>query len=149
MRNGLRCVPCILTRTTFGITSPLRSTTTVSPICNPSRAISSSLCSVARDTVTPLTTLRRQMRHRRQRARSPHLHRDVDDFGLHLPRRIFERDGPARRFRRVPEPPLLRDAVHLEHHAVDLIRQSLALRFPLAAEFQRLARCRRTAGAWD
>ena len=56
MRKGLRCVPCILTRTTFGITSPLRSTTTVSPICRPSRSISSSLCSVARETVTPLTT---------------------------------------------------------------------------------------------
>src|ERR1039458_8436400 len=40
----------------MGITSPLRSITTVSPICKPSRSISSSLCSVARDTVTPLTS---------------------------------------------------------------------------------------------
>ena len=82
--------------------------------------------------------LRRQMRNRRQRARSPHLHRDIDDFGLYLPRRIFERDGPARRLRGEPQPPLLRDAVDFEHDAIDLIRQSFALRFPFAAEFQRL-----------
>ena len=54
--NGLRYEPCDCTRTTFGITSPERSITTSSPICKPSRSISSSLCSVARETVTPLTT---------------------------------------------------------------------------------------------
>src|ERR1022692_3698889 len=56
MRKDLRSEPCDCTRTTLGITSPLRSITTVSPICKPSRSISSSLCSVARDTVTPLTS---------------------------------------------------------------------------------------------
>ena len=54
--NGRRSAPSAATRTTLGITSPLRSTTTRSPICRPSRAISSSLWRVARDTVTPPTS---------------------------------------------------------------------------------------------
>ena len=55
IRNGRRPAPCFTTRTTFGITSPERSISTSSPISTPSRAISSSLCSVARVTVTPPT----------------------------------------------------------------------------------------------
>ena len=39
----LPCAPCSTTRTIFGMTSPLRSTSTVSPISTPRRAISSSL----------------------------------------------------------------------------------------------------------
>ncbi len=42
-------------RTTSGITSPARCTITRSPIRTSLRRISSSLCSVARDTVTPPT----------------------------------------------------------------------------------------------
>ncbi len=41
--NGRRCSPSLTTRTTLGITSPARSTSTVSPICTPNRPISSSL----------------------------------------------------------------------------------------------------------
>ena len=139
----------LLTRTTFGITSPLRSTTTVSPICTPSRSISSSLCSVARDTVTPLTFTGLQVRHRRQSAGAAHLHLDVDDLGLAWRAAIFEGDGPARRFGGESELPLLRDAVHLEHHAVDLIRQRLAPGFPLAAERQHLLDVAAQAAAAD
>ena len=47
--NVLRPSPCVLTRTTLGITSPERSMTIVSPMANPSRSISSSLWRVARD----------------------------------------------------------------------------------------------------
>ncbi|KJR42763.1 hypothetical protein MCHI_001342 [Candidatus Magnetoovum chiemensis] len=43
------------TFTIFGITSPARTTTTVSPILTSLRKISSSLCKVARETVTPPT----------------------------------------------------------------------------------------------
>ena len=55
MRNGRGLAAFSTTRTTLGITSPLRSISTVSPISTPSRPISSSLCSVARETVTPPT----------------------------------------------------------------------------------------------
>ncbi len=64
----------------------------------------------------------RQMRHRRESACAPHLHGNVDDLRLDLPCRVLECNGPARRFRGEPEPPLLRYAVHLKHHAVDLVR---------------------------
>ena len=53
--NGRRSGPSSATRTTFGMTSPLRTTTTRSPICRPRRSISCALCSVACDTVTPPT----------------------------------------------------------------------------------------------
>jgi hypothetical protein len=56
MRNSLRSAGRWRTSTTLGITSPLRSISTVSPMARSSRAISSSLCNVALDTVTPLTT---------------------------------------------------------------------------------------------
>ena len=39
--NRVRFGPSLTTRTTFGMTSPLRSMSTRSPICRPSRAISS------------------------------------------------------------------------------------------------------------
>ena len=142
-------MPCILTRTTFGITSPLRSTMTVSPICRPSRAISSSLCSVARETVTPLTTFGARCATGVSAPVRPTCTVMSVDLGLHLPRRVFECDGPARRFRREAQPPLLRDAVHLQHHAVDFIGQLFALALPTRGRTPALLRCLRTAGASD
>src|SRR5207248_2733246 len=82
--------------------------------------------------------LRSQMRNRRESPCAPHLHRDVDDLGYHLPRRILERNGPTRRLCGKPETPLLRDTVDLEYDAVDFILQRLPLRLPFPAEFDHL-----------
>ena len=67
-----------------------------------------------------------QLGHRRKLAGTPHLHGDVaQKRGLFLGREL-ERDGPPRRARRVAHRFLLREGVHLDHHAVDLVRQLLA-----------------------
>ena len=77
-----------------------------------------------------------QVRHRRQRAGAAHLHFDIFDHGLGLLRGEFEGDGPARRFGGPAESSLLRDGIHLDHDAIDFVRQRLALRLPMPVEFQ-------------
>ncbi len=99
MRNGLRCSPSATTRTTFGITSPARSTSTVSPICTPSRSISSSLCSVARETVTPPIFTGFRCATGVSAPVRPTLHFDTLHHGFFLPRGELEGDRPARSFR--------------------------------------------------
>ena len=130
MRNGLRSAPCDCTRTTLGITSPLRSITTVSPICKPSRSISSSLCSVARETVTPLTSTGFRCATGVSAPVRPTCTSMFSTMVMRLPRRIFVGDGPARRFGGEAELLLLRDGIHLHHHAIDLVGQLLALALP-------------------
>ena len=78
--------------------------------------------------------LRRKDGHRCKGAGAAHLHCDALNLGLHLARRIFEGDGPARGFGREAKAALLRDAVHFQHDAIDFISERFALRFPLSAE---------------
>src|SRR5215469_7886228 len=130
IRNGRRSEPCFTSRTTLGITSPLRSTRTRSPISTPKRPISSSLCSEARHG-NAADVHRLQKRNRRQRAGPSYKHLDVFDNGLSLVRGEFERDRPARRLRGPAQSSLFGDRVHLEHHAVDLIRQRFAFGLPM------------------
>ena len=73
---------------------------------------------------------RLEHRHRRERACAAHLKQDVIYNRRFLARRIFICDGPPRRFRRETQFLLHREFVHLDHDAVDFIRQFLALRFP-------------------
>ena len=78
------------------------------------------------------------LRHRRQLARTANLHGDVaQKRGLLLGRKL-ERDGPARRAGRVAHGLLLRERVHLHHHAVDVIRQRVAALQAFAAELVHL-----------
>ena len=80
------------------------------------------------------------LRHRRQFARAPHLHGDVaQKRGLLLGREL-ERNGPARRAGRVAHGLLLRERVHLHHHAVDIVRQRVAALQAFAAELVHLFR---------
>ena len=78
---------------------------------------------------------RLEHRHRRERARAPHLKNDVVHDRRFLPRRIFVGDGPARSLRRETQFLLQRDFVDLDHDAVDFVRQFLALAFPGIDEF--------------
>ena len=73
-----------MTRTTLGMTSPLRSKSTQSPICKPSRAISSWLCNVARDTITPLTFTGRNLAMGVMAPVRPDLDIDAFDYRLDL-----------------------------------------------------------------
>ena len=147
--NARRCSPSFTTRTTFGITSPERSTSTVSPIFKPSRSISSSLCSVARETVTPLDVHRPQVRDGRQRAGAAHLDADILHHGLFLPRRELVGDGPARSFRGPAQPRLLLDRIDFRDHAVDLVRQRIALLLPIRCRIRPAPRYPGTACAAD
>ena len=72
--------------------------------------------------------------HGRELARAAHLHGDVAQKRGLLLRRELERDGPARRARRVAHRLLLGERVHLHHHAVDLVRQRLAPLYGARAE---------------
>ena len=78
---------------------------------------------------------RLEHRHRRERARAAHLKDDVVHDRRFLPRRIFVGHGPARGLGREAQFLLQRDFVHLDHDAVDFIRQFLALAFPRIDEF--------------
>ncbi len=71
--------------------------------------------------------------HGRQRSGAAHLHDDVVYNGGLLPRGIFVRNGPTRRFRRVTQFILNGNGVDLDHHAVDFVGQLLALSVPIVA----------------
>ena len=66
---------------------------------------------------------RLQVRHGRQGACAAHLYFDVFEHRRRLARRIFERDGPARRLGRPAKLFLLLDGIDLDHHAVDFVGQ--------------------------
>ena len=66
--------------------------------------------------------------HRREHARSAHLHANLSQDGALLLRRELERDGPARGARREAERLLGREGVHLHDHAVDVVVQVIAVR---------------------
>ncbi len=63
----------------------------------------------------------------RERARLPHVHRDLEDARGGLAGGELEGDGPARMVRGGAEPALLLEVVHLHDHAVGLVRQAVAL----------------------
>ena len=75
-----------------------------------------------------------QTRHRSERAGAAYLHLNGFDRGDGLARRVFVGDGPARRLGGVAELTLLRDGIHLHHHAIDFVWQVCAPRFPSGAE---------------
>ena len=94
----------ISTRTTSGMTSPARRTTTVSPTRTSLRA---HFVFVVQGSVGHCDTAdedRLQARHRRQRTGAPHLHADADHFGGRFLRRKLVRKGEARRARDEAEP---------------------------------------------
>ena len=99
------------------------------------RSTSSMLCSVERLTVTPPTATGSRIATGVSVPVRPTLKlRSIYHCGF-LARGLFVGDGPARRFRRETQLVLQRDFVHLDHDAVNLIRQLFALGFPLVAIF--------------
>ena len=81
---------------------------------------------------------RLQQRHRRQRPGAAHLHLNLMNPCHRLARGVLVGNGPSRSLRRGAHLRLQGDGVHLDHHAVNLIGQRLALGFPLLAELQGL-----------
>src|SRR5256884_1757825 len=71
--------------------------------------------------------------HRRQRPRAPYVDENIFHHGRFPTRRILERNRPPRRLRRVTQFILYGRGIHLYHHAVDLVRQFLALVVPVLA----------------
>mmetsp|Transcript_30559 Transcript_30559/g.72749 ORF Transcript_30559/g.72749 Transcript_30559/m.72749 type:complete len:327 (+) Transcript_30559:520-1500(+) len=139
--------------TTCGITSPARSTTTLSPILSPSLDAKLMLCSDARSTVTPPTlagsstatgvscpVLRRsaQVRRRSNGARSPNARGgrrarcsaegdlDAEERRDALLRGELPGHGPARVSAHLAERPLQREAVELEDGAVGAVAEAAA-----------------------
>ncbi len=92
-----------ITFTISGITSPARRTKTQSPTRTSLRSSSSSLCSVARETVTPPTKTGFRCGHRGQRAGAADLDHDVLHLRLHLLGRELVGDRPARALRDLAE----------------------------------------------
>ena len=111
------------TRTTSGITSPARRTTTVSPTRTSLRRTSSSLCSVALVDGDAADEHRLQPRDRRDRAGAADLDVDAQHLGRHFLGRELVRDREARRARDEAELGLLREAVDLVDDAVDVVGQ--------------------------
>ena len=77
-----------------------------------------------------------QVRHGSQSAGSTDLYANALDHRLLLPGGKLDCDGPPWSLGRPAQYLLLCDGVNLGHHAVDLIRQALALRFPFLEERQ-------------
>ena len=77
---------------------------------------------------------RRHVRHRRQRPGPSDVRDDVLDEGLDLLWRELEGDRPARSPADHPEPRLLVDAVDLDHDAIGLVREVVALLAPELGE---------------
>ena len=113
-------------RTIWGITSPARRTTTVSPMRRSRRRISSSLCSVTLVTVVPPTNTG----SRRATGVIAPVRPTCTSIAMqprgHFFRREFVRDRPARLARPEPQRTLQLEAVDLVDDAVDLERQIAA-----------------------
>ena len=133
------------TSTTYGITSPERSTTIVSPRCRSSRWIWSMLCSVTFETVTPLMNTGSSLPTGVSCARSADLPLDVLQHRRLLLGLVLVGDDPPRRLARRAEPVALREVVDLHHHAVGHVRQLRALLLELVDALDRLVDVRRRA----
>ena len=134
MRNFLRAAPCFSTRTTFGITSPERSITTSSPISRPKRSISSSLCNVARATVTPLTSTGFRCATGVSAPVRPTC-TSIDSTVVTACRAAYLYAMAQRgAFDVKPKRALLRDGIHLHHYAIDFVSQLFAPLAPVVAE---------------
>src|SRR5579859_7744056 len=123
-----------MTLATLGMTSPPRSTCTQSPIFTPRRSISSMLCRVALRTVVPPIDTGASIATGVSFPVRPTCTRMSSSFVIPA-RGVLVGDGPARGFAGEAEFVLQRGAVDLNDDAVDLIRQRLALTFPLPDEF--------------
>src|SRR5581483_4936210 len=141
---------CSTTRTTLGITSPPRSTSTTSPMWTSRRSISSMLCSVARLTVDvqALYLVHVVQRgaadggaadghglkpgDRSQLPGPPDLRHDVFNLRHARTRCVFIGGGPARRLAGIAEALPQVGAIYLHHHAVNFVRKLIAPGLPLA-----------------
>lgn len=123
------------TFTTCGMTSPARRITTLSPMRNPRRSISSALCSVALLTSTPATcTGSRRATGVIAPVRPTELH--VTNKGHLLLRREFKSHRPARRTRDEAQLLLKRHRVDLNHYAVNVKAQRRTVLFHLMVKRQ-------------
>ena len=121
---------------------------TVSPISTPSRSISSSLCSVARETVTPLIVTGLRC--------ATGVSAPVRPTCTSIPSTTVDcwRGGNLKAmaqrgaFAVQPSWLLLRDRVHLRHHAVDFVGQGVAALIPVGAEGEQFVDGSRTGAAW-
>ena len=119
--------------TTCGITSPARCTITVSPSRMSLRLMSSSLCRVARETVTPPTSTGSSTAHGLSAPVRPTRIRILSSVVCRGHRRPLERARPARPRVQRAEPALLGERVDLDHDPVDLVVELDAPLLPVAA----------------
>ena len=126
-----RCSPA--GPTTWGMTSPARCTITRSPSRMSLRLMSSSLWSVAFETVTPPTCTGSSCGPGVERARAAHPDVDPLERRDRRRRRPLERARPAWTLVKSPEATLLVERVDLDHDPVDLVVELLATVLPLVA----------------
>src|SRR6476469_5368311 len=81
---------------------------------------------------------RREVSDRCQRAGAAHVHLNIFERRYGLPRRILESDSPTRRLCREAKLALLPDGIYLHDDSVDLVRQALALLFPVLDKPEKL-----------
>ena len=135
--------------TTCGITSPARCTITRSPSRICLRLMSSSLCSVARETVTPPTSTGSRRPHGLSAPVRPTRIAIFSSGRLGGHRRPLERARPARAAVEGAEAGLLLERVDLDHDPVDLVVELGAPSLPLVAAFARPRRSTPTARRTD
>jgi len=116
---------------TWGITSPARWTRTRSPSRTSFLATSSRLCSVARATVTPPSSIGSMMATGVTTPRPSDGGEDREDAGDLLARRELVGEGPGADGARSSPPSPGHKIVQLDHHAVDLVAKVVPLRFDL------------------
>ena len=109
------------------MTSPARSSSTVSPTRMSLRATSSMLCSETLRTVTPPTATGSSSATGVSTPVRPTDGRDAEDPRRRLARLELPGHRPAWRARHLPEEPLQLEVVHLDDEAVDLERKVVAL----------------------
>ena len=131
--------------TTCGITSPARWTITWSPSRISLRLMSSSLCSVARETVTPPTCTGSRIAHGLSAPVRPTRIAIWCELRLRGRRRPLVGAGPARTRVERAEHGLLGERVDLDHDPVDLVVELLALRAPSRGRPSRRPRSCRAA----
>ena len=115
------------TLTMCGITSPARSTTTVSPLRTSSRWTSLKLCSVVLLMVTPPIRTGASTRRGSQRAGPADVDLEVEHARLGAPGRELVGDRPAGMVGCRAQPPLVAEAVHLHDGAVRVVAEAIPL----------------------